>query len=126
MMRLRFWSRLAALAALAGMLFLQTALAFAVCDLPSGARVSMTAAMMQPATPECHEADQNMAFCVGHCQAEDRMFGKAQASLPDLSAPLVMQPVLWAQPVRVEHGFAPVPVIGSGPPPRILFQSLLL
>lgn len=125
-MRSRRHSLAAAFAALAGMLFLQAAMAFAACDLPGEAASAMTAAMMQPATPECHEADQNTALCVGHCQGEHQTFGKAQSNLPDLSAPPPLRIAAWRPVLRPSQGFARTPGVAVGPPARILFQSLLL
>ena len=128
MMSVRRRSRFAALAALAGMLFLQVALAFADCDLSSGAdRPAMAAAMMQPAMADCHEADKDTHLCLAHCQGEERTIGKPQAALPDLSAAAMGWGVAWWQPAvrsgyRMTHGLS----AAIGPPPRILYQSFLL
>lgn len=87
----------------------------------------MAAAMAQPATPGCHDADKNTHLRLGHCQGEDRTFGKPQASLPDLSAaPSPIRIPGWRATPRHWRGRADARSAAAGPPPRILYQSFLL
>ena len=118
MKRLRF----SALAALAGMLFLQAAIAFAPCEMPENAGM---AAMQAEAMPDCHEqADDAPNLCLAHCQSQDQTLSKLQPQLPDLAQP---QSVIIAwQPSRPAHVPAVRVVPLAAPPPRILFQSFLL
>lgn len=118
-------SRLASsVAALAGMLFLQAAIAFAPCDLP-GRSAAMAHAVAMAAMPDCHEADE-ANLCLAHCASEDQTVMKVQLALPDLALPAAM-------PIGVapENAFPAVQspraqLAAAGPPPRILFQSFLL
>ena len=123
MMRSRRSRLVAALAALAGMLFLQAALAFAECELPGNA--AGMAAMQAAAMPDCHDqANDAPGLCLAHCQSQDQTLNKLQAQLADLAPP--QSPVMVWQPPRPR----PLPVERvaplAAPPPRILFQSFLL
>lgn len=121
-MQLRRRNPLGILAALAAMLFLQAAYAFAACELPEGR--SGMAAMHAAAMPGCHEAQAPEALCLAHCQAEDQTLGKLQPGLPDLPLPPARVHIAPA-PMRAQAPMPPV-VPHAGPPPRILYQSLLL
>lgn len=113
----------ATLAALAGMLFLQAAIAFAPCELP-GRSAAMAAAAAMAAMPDCHEADA-ANLCLAHCASEDQTLTKAQLELPQLAVPAVM-PITFAPQVVYSVKSRPAYLAAAGPPPRILFQSLLL
>ena len=121
-MQLRRRNLLGALAAMAAMLFLQAAHAFAACELPGG-RAGM--AMHAAAMPDCHEAQSPEALCLAHCQAEDQTLGKLQPGLPDIAHPPAALIYIAAAPLRTHAPLPPV-VPAAGPPPRILYQSLLL
>ena len=115
---------LAALAALAGLLFLQVAIAFAPCEMP-GRSAAMAMVVAMAGMPDCHEADE-ANLCLAHCASEDQTVLKVQLDLPDLS----MHP---AAPIRVAQGDIAIPaeppvpyLAAAGPPPRIRFQSFLL
>ena len=98
----------AAFAALAGMLFLQAAIAFAPCDLP------------------CHEPDQDQALCIAHCGAQGQTVAKAQLHVPDLAThPATPLRVAPQRPLLAAQDRA-APGAAAGPPARILFQSFLL
>ncbi len=118
-------SATAALAALAGMLFLQVAIAFAACELPDGS-AAMAIAMSQSDMPDCHDGTGDANLCVAHCSSQDQTVAKAQFNVPDLA-------VRSAMPIRLVHDEAPrnilvraAPLAAAGPPARILFQSFLL
>jgi hypothetical protein len=121
MMNSRRLSRVAALAALGGMLFLQAALAFAACQLPE--RSAAKALSAHAAMPDCHEAQQDANLCLAHCQSEDQTFGKAQLQVPEISAPVL---VSLPQALPLERPFLGVAHTAAGPPPRILFRSFRL
>lgn len=107
------------------MLFLQLAVAFAVCELPERS-ASMALAVSASDMPDCHEADGDHGLCVAHCSSRDQTVAKAQFNLPDLA-------VHPATPIRVAREQVPDSVqpretqlAAAGPPARILFQSFLL
>jgi hypothetical protein len=125
-MRSRCRSLAAGLAALAGMLFLQVAVAFSPCELP-GRSAALAQAVAMAAMPDCHEADQSTNLCLAHCASEDQSVAKPpQLDLPALAVPPAM-PIGFvakqARPVAEQPG-APFPA--AGPPARIRYQSLLL
>lgn len=118
-------SRLVAtLAALAGMLFLQVAIAFAPCELP-GRSAAMARAVAMISMPDCHEADE-ANLCLAHCTNEDQALLKIQLELPQLAMPAAT-PIVVLQNKRVSATEKPLRYLAAaGPPPRILFQSFLL
>ena len=107
---------------LAVMLFAQAAYVLAACEIDDRG----AAAALAEAGQTCHQPETSVNLCLGHCLAGDQSLDKHAVSVPALIdapvllvAPLaVLRPAAacWAQPV------AP----GCGPPPRILFQSLLI
>ena len=113
----------AALAALAGMLFLQVAVAFAPCEVPDRS-AAMARAVAMAAMPDCHEADE-ANLCLAHCTSEDQTILKVQLELPQLALPAATPlPVFSGNFLTAEK---PRPhLVAAGPPPRILFQSFLL
>jgi len=125
-MRSRRLSSLAGIAALAAMAFAQAAFALASCDLY---RVRSHALMIAAQAAErmpCHEPAENGSLCLAHCQNGDQTLDKHQVKVPEL----FVQPVLVirglqarGRPVLV---LARLPAPAAGPPPRILFQSLLI
>ena len=124
LMRSRRRSFAAALAGLAGMLFLQAAIAFAPCELPGRSAATAMAAAMA-AMPDCHEADE-ANLCLAHCASEDQTLLKLQLELPQLAVPAAT-PILALQHRPVLATGRPAPhLAAAGPPPRILFQSFLL
>jgi len=112
----------AALLALTAMLLLQSALAFAACELaPAGAGMAASAAA---AAPDCHEAGAPQAPCRAHCKGEDPAPGKIQ---PDLLSLPALAPGMRNLEPFAEAPAPPLPQHAfSGPPARILFQSFLL
>lgn len=125
-MRSRRLSYFAGIAALAAMLFAQAAFALASCDLyRARSHALMIAAQAAERTP-CHEPAENGNLCLAHCQNGDQTLDKHQVKIPEL----FVQPVLVirglqarAKPALVS---ARLPAPAAGPPPRILFQSLLI
>jgi hypothetical protein len=125
--RSRRRSATAALAALAGMLFLQVTIAFAACELPDGS-AGMTLAISQSDMPDCHERQSDANLCAAHCGSQDQTLAKAQFefNVPDLAVRSAMR-------IRLVHAEAPrdmlvrtAPLAAAGPPARVLFQSFLL
>ena len=115
-------SRFSAVAALAGMLFLQAAIAFAACEMPGGAGM---AAMQAAAMPDCHEqGDDPPNLCLAHCQSQDQTLSKLQPQLPDLAQP-PSAIMVWQPPRPLDVSVARLVPLAA-PPPRILFQSFLL
>lgn len=114
----------AALVALAGMLFLQAAIAFSPCELPGRAAATAMAAAMS-AMPGCDSAGQ-ASFGLAHCASEQPAMPGAQ---PEPFHP-VLAPAAAIFPPRAESvisvAWRAEPPQAAGPPPRILFQSFLL
>ena len=114
----------AAIAALAAMLFAQAAFALAACDpVQAKSRAHMIAQQADPAP--CHEPAENASLCLAHCQAGDQTLDKHQVKVPDPLSGAVL--FFRAPQVRQVVRFvsrAPSPT--AGPPPRILFQTLLI
>ena len=122
-MRSRRRSLVAALAALAGMLFLQAAIAFSPCERP-GRAGALARAMAMAAMPDCPEADQ-ANLCLAHCAGEDQTVLKVALDLPQLVAPAATSIAVFQ--ARVPTAEKPAPhLAAAGPPPRILFQSFRL
>ncbi len=103
----------------------QAVLAFAACEMSerSAARAVTSATSGEVA---CHETDQGMdvSMCAMHCVAGSQTLDKPAFNLQGLAAaPLLMlhSKVQWAAPAAAE---IPLPV--AGPPPRILFRTLLI
>jgi len=113
----------ATLSALAGMLFLQAAIAFAPCELPGRSAATAMAATMA-AMPDCHEADA-VNLCLAHCASEDQTLFKVPLELPDLALPAAA-PIAFIRPRFSPVKATPAYFAAAGPPPRILFQSFLL
>jgi hypothetical protein len=98
----------AALAALAGLLFVQVATAAAAWDSPPS---------------PCHEAPAN--YCFQHCSNNDLTLDVPRIKLPATAAAAtafsIVIPVPYPQVASVR-----IAVLPAGPPPRILFQSFLI
>ena len=116
----------AALAALAAMLFAQVAFALAACDaarMPSRAAVLMQ--NEQHATP-CHEPAENVNLCLAHCQNAEQTLDKHHVKLPVFAAVAVLE-LGGGQHTARPRAWAPrAPFPAAGPPPRILYHSLLI
>jgi hypothetical protein len=124
MMRRRIRSY-AALAALAAMLFAQAAFALAACDL-SRAQSRAQMVMQGAQHAECHQPADNANLCFAHCQGGEQTLDKHQVKVPD--APLhgiqVVHP--WSVAPQSACPIARAPLPAAGPPPRILFRTLLI
>ena len=114
--------------ALAAMLFTQAALVFAACESAWRAPALVIALAEQGINAEnCHEQGSNVNLCLAHCLGEDQSLDKPLVKVPALSvAPVFFMPAVLVSPyeLRVPRRLA-VPH-AAGPPPRILFQSLLI
>ena len=111
-----------AVVALAGMLFLQAAVALAPCETP-GRSAALARAAAMAAMPQCPESDQ-ASLCLAHCASEDQTILKVALELPQLVVPAAPVP---AFPANLPTAEKPAPhLAAAGPPPRILFQSFLL
>lgn len=115
----------AALAALAAMLFAQAAFALAACDpVQAKSRAHMIAQQADPAP--CHEPAENASLCLAHCQAGDQTLDKHQVKVPDASPDAVLLVHAWRQVRQPIRFISRAPSPTAGPPPRILFQALLI
>ena len=106
-------------------LFAQGVVAFAACDWDERSAARAVAAAPAGEAP-CHEADQGMAVsvCVAHCLADSQSLDK-----PALKLPAVAPLAVLVLPGRLEWLARPsnaLPSPVSGPPARILFQTLLI
>lgn len=113
----------ATLAALAGMLFLQAAIAFAPCELP-GRSAATASAVAMAGMPDCDEAEA-ANLCLAHCTGEDQALMKVPLDVPPLVLPAALPAAAVAQAVPIVR-CKPAYLAAAGPPPRILFQSFLL
>ncbi len=114
--------------ALAAMLFTQAALVSAACESAWRAPARAIALAENGIDGEnCHEQGINVNLCLAHCLGEDQSLDKPLVKAPALSvAPVFFMPTVLVSPyeLRVPRRLA-VPH-AAGPPPRILFQSLLI
>jgi hypothetical protein len=114
---------------LAAFLLAQAALALAACDW--GARDAARAVTVAAGSGEapCHESGNTApdpSLCLPHCLGELQSLDKPSFAVPAL-APVA---VLFIAPAVSSHAQRVVrrerPLAASAPPPRILFQSLLI
>jgi len=103
-------SFIAALAALAAIVFTQAAIA---------------AASWESAPSPCHEQAPTANFCFQHCSNNDLTLETPRLELPAAAAVAtrfsLVTPVPYPQVAAVR-----IAVLPAGPPPRILFQSFLI
>jgi hypothetical protein len=125
-MRSRRLSSLAGIAALAAMAFAQTAFALASCDFYRAHSYARMIAAQAAEPGACHEPAEKGNLCLAHCQGGDQTLDKHQVKVPEL----FVQPVLVIRGLQARAGPvlvpARLPAPAAGPPPRILFQSLLI
>ena len=109
--------------ALAGILFLQVAIASAACKLPDRAAALVSVAAMA-SMPDCQGAEQ--ALGLAHCASEQPAMVTAQTELPAPALPAEVPPALvLAHAVVLPNLRAALPP-AAGPPARILFQTFRL
>ena len=114
--------------ALAAIMFTQAALAFAACESASRAP-ALVIALAEGGLDggNCHEQEINPNLCLAHCLGEDQSLDKPLVKVPALSVvPVFVLPAAFSTPREIcapQHLAAPQ---SPGPPPRILFQSLLI
>lgn len=116
----------AALAALAAMLFAQAAFALAACDtgkMPSRAQMLAQAEDQAP----CHQPADNLNLCLAHCQSAEQTLDKHQLKKLPAPSALAALEVRDGQPAGRASAWTPrAPSPAAGPPPRILYSSLLI
>ena len=112
--------------ALAAMLFAQAALVFAACE--SVRRAPALALAAPPGSDAtCHEQGRNVNLCLAHCLGEDQSLDKPLVKVPALSvAPIFFMPAVLVSPHEARAPRRLAVPHAAGPPPRILFQSLLI
>jgi hypothetical protein len=126
MMRSRRMLHIAGIAALAAMLFAQAAFALAACA-PTHATARMRVLAMQAAqdTP-CHQSTENANLCLTHCQGAEQTLDKHQVKLPELSHQAGLAIPHWREARKPLAWLPRLPSPVAGPPPRILFRTLLI
>ena len=114
---------------LAAFLLAQAALALAACDW--GARDAARAVAMAAGGGDapCHESGNTApasSLCLTHCLGELQSLDKPSLAVPALApvAVLFITPTVFSHAQRVARRERPL--AASAPPPRILFQSLLI
>lgn len=108
------------------MLFAQAAFALAACDLGRAkSRAHMIAAQQAEAAP-CHAPADNAALCLAHCQAGEQTLDKHQMKVPDAWFGAVLRVQSWPDAHAPVRCIQRVPSPAAGPPPRILFHTLLI
>ena len=115
----------AALAALAAMLFAQAASALVACD---PVRASSRAAMVMQAADEagCHQPEDNPNLCLAHCQGGEQTLDKHQVKVPEAPFAVIQLFNAWPDAPKLARLSPRLPVPAAGPPPRILFRTLLI
>jgi hypothetical protein len=106
------------------LLFAQGMVAAAACDWQQSSPAIALA--QQSAAPTCHEADTNLNVCLAHCLADDQRADVPQLGMLDLPHTPVL---VLRQPVHENRAalFSQLPAPSAHPPPpRILFQTLLI
>jgi hypothetical protein len=108
------------------MFFAQAAYALAACQSArTGSLAQMIAQPAVDAAP-CHAAQESASLCLAHCQSEEQTLDKHQPKVPQASHSAVLTvnaaPALALQARSTLR--APLPAVG--PPPRILFRTLLI
>lgn len=102
----------------------QGAIAFAACEWAerSAARAVASAASSAP----CHTGGEEMAasLCVAHCVAGSQSLDKPAVKLPALATASIL--ILHSRPQWAAPRVAEIPLPVAGPPPRILFRTLLI
>ena len=114
---------------LAAFLLAQAALALAACDW--GVRDAARAVAMTAGGGDapCHESGNTAPaskLCLTHCLGELQSLDKPTIAVPALApvAVLFITPTVFSHAQRV--ACRERPLAASAPPPRILFQSLLI
>lgn len=107
---------------LAVMLFAQAVYALAACE----GNGRGAAAALAEAGQTCHEPETNINVCLGHCLAGDQSLDKPSVAVPVMIDAPVLVVTLRAAAHWVADSGAQEVAPGRGPPPRILFQSLLI
>jgi len=116
---------LAAFAALAAMFFAQAAFALAACSpVQAQSRAHMIA--QQAETAPCHQPADNANLCLTHCQAGEQTLDKHQVKVPDASTEAVLVVRAVPQIRQLASALPRMPSPSAGPPPRILFRTLLI
>mgnify|MGYP001618289441 CR=1 FL=1 len=112
--------------ALAALLFAQAAMALAACESVRRAP-ALALAEHRIDGETCHEQGRNVNLCFTHCLGEDQSLDKPLVKVPALAgAPILSVPVSRASlhdPCAPRYPGVPP---AAAPPPRILFQSLLI
>ncbi len=114
--------------ALAAMLFTQAAMAFAACESVARAPAAVIALAAHSAGGEnCHDEGTNLNLCLAHCLGEDQSLDKHIVKVPAFSALVLLHgPTAYVSPrIMSAPRRLTMPHAGA-PPPRILFQSLLI
>lgn len=114
--------------ALAAMLFTQAAMAFAACESVGRAPAAVIALAAHSADSEnCHDEGSNPNLCLAHCLGEDQSLDKHVVKVPVFSALVFLHgPTAYASPCKVSAPRRLTMPHAGAPPPRILFQSLLI
>ncbi|HEU4353871.1 MAG TPA: hypothetical protein VFR66_18540 [Burkholderiales bacterium] len=108
------------------MLFAQAAFALAACNLSSSASRAQMIATQGAETAGCHEAPDNAHLCLAHCQGREQTLDKHQLKLPEAPLHFIQLARAWHDAPQLAR-FAPrVSTPTVGPPPRILFRTLLI
>ena len=119
-----FW--IARIAALAAMLFAQAAFALAACNLSGPASRAQMIAAQSAETAGCHQPSDNANLCLAHCQGREQTLDKHQVKVPDAPFAVIQLVTAWPDSSQLARFSPRLPAPAVGPPPRILFRSLLI
>jgi hypothetical protein len=108
------------------MLFAQAAFALVACDPARAQSRALMIGAHQAQPAPCHQPADNANLCLTHCQSGEQTLDKHQVKVPEFSPQPVLVARVWRQ-TRLPASSAPrTPSVFAGPPPRILFRSLLI
>jgi hypothetical protein len=126
MMRSRRMLHLAGIVALAAMLFAQAAFALAACAATDATSTMRVIAVQGAQGAPCHQPAENSNLCLTHCQGAEQTLDKHQVKLPELSHQAGLAIPHWREARKPLAWLPRLPSPVAGPPPRILFRTLLI
>lgn len=110
---------------LAALLFAQAAFVASACQLPDRAAAL---AISSSAEPPCHEEARapQRSVCVAHCLADFQSLDKPSVYVPQPPLGSVLAVAAAAPPFLSAIRIVAPGARAAGPPPRILFRTLLI
>ena len=108
------------------MVFAQAAFALAACDPARAVSRAQMIVAHGAEHADCHQSADNANLCLAHCQSGEQTLDKHQVKVPDAPLHGMQLARTWPEAPQTARGLQRVPISAAGPPPRILFRSLLI